>query len=36
LPGQGFGVPDDSVHDGAKDTFGDHDFADEVTDESAG
>ena len=35
LPGEGFGVADDAVDDGAENAFGDHDFADEVTDEGA-
>ena len=35
LPGEGFGVADDAVDDGAEDAFGDHDFADQVTDEGA-
>ncbi len=36
LLGQGVRVSDGSVHDGADNALGDHDLADEVTDESPG
>ena len=35
LRGEGFGVADGAVDDGAEDAFGDHDLADEVADEGA-